>query len=46
LVIERLDNGEVSPFFHDVIAVGDEIELRGHLADILSGPMKMAARCC
>ena len=29
LVIERLDDGEVSPFFHDVAAVGDEIELRG-----------------
>jgi ferredoxin-NADP reductase len=31
LVIERLDDGEVSPFFHDVVAVGDEIELRGPL---------------
>ena len=29
LVIERLDNGEVSPFFHDVAVVGDVIELRG-----------------
>jgi ferredoxin-NADP reductase len=29
LVIERLDDGEVSPFFHDVAAVGDDIELRG-----------------
>jgi len=29
LTIERLDDGEVSPFFHDVVAVGDEIELRG-----------------
>jgi ferredoxin-NADP reductase len=29
LVIERLDNGEVSPFFHEVAAVGDAIELRG-----------------
>jgi ferredoxin-NADP reductase len=29
LAIERLDDGEVSPFFHDVVAVGDEIELRG-----------------
>jgi ferredoxin-NADP reductase len=31
LAIERLDDGEVSPFFHDVVAVGDEIELRGPL---------------
>lgn len=29
LAIERLDNGEVSPWFHDVAAVGDEIEIRG-----------------
>jgi ferredoxin-NADP reductase len=29
LAIERLQDGEVSPFFHDTVAVGDEIELRG-----------------
>jgi ferredoxin-NADP reductase len=29
LSIERLPEGEVSPFFHDVAVVGDEIELRG-----------------
>jgi ferredoxin-NADP reductase len=29
IAIDRLDDGEVSPFFHDVAAVGDEIELRG-----------------
>lgn len=29
LAIERLADGEVSPYFHDVAAVGDEIELRG-----------------
>jgi ferredoxin-NADP reductase len=29
LVIERLENGEVSPFFHDVAAVSDKIEIRG-----------------
>jgi ferredoxin-NADP reductase len=28
LAIERLDDGEVSPFFHDVAEVGDAIELR------------------
>lgn len=27
LAIERLENGEVSPFFHDVVEIGDEIEL-------------------
>ena len=31
LAIERLPDGEVSPFFHDVAAIGDEIELRGPL---------------
>jgi ferredoxin-NADP reductase len=29
LVIEKLDTGEVSPFFHDVVQVGDAVELRG-----------------
>jgi ferredoxin-NADP reductase len=29
LAIEKLDTGEVSPFFHEVAQVGDEIELRG-----------------
>ena len=31
LAIERLPDGEVSSFFHDVAAVGDEIDLRGPL---------------
>jgi glycine betaine catabolism B len=31
LAIERLENGEVSPFFHEVVEIGDEIELRGPL---------------
>jgi len=31
LAIERLDDGEVSPFFHEVAAVGDEIEMKGPL---------------
>jgi ferredoxin-NADP reductase len=29
LVIERLASGEVSPFFHESVAVGDAIEMRG-----------------
>lgn len=29
LMIEKLETGEVSPFFHDTVVVGDEIELRG-----------------
>src|SRR4051794_10754880 len=31
LAIELLEDGEVSPFFHEVVALGDEIELRGPL---------------
>ena len=31
LAIERLADGEVSPFFHDVARAGDTIELRGPL---------------
>jgi ferredoxin-NADP reductase len=29
LIIERLDDGEVSPFFHEIAQPGDTIELRG-----------------
>jgi glycine betaine catabolism B len=29
LVVERLDDGEVSPFFHEVVQPGDTIEMRG-----------------
>ncbi|GBD48763.1 FAD-binding oxidoreductase [Methylopila sp. Yamaguchi] len=29
LAIEKLDDGEVSPFFHEVAEVGDAIDLRG-----------------
>ena len=31
LAIERLADGEVSPFFHDIAQVGDTIDLRGPL---------------
>lgn len=31
LAIELMESGEVSPFFHEVVAVGDDIELRGPL---------------
>jgi len=31
LAIERLEDGEVSPFFHEVAAIGDEIEIKGPL---------------
>ena len=31
LAIEHLEDGEVSPFFHEVVEVGDEIEFQGPL---------------
>ena len=31
LLIEKLDDGEVSPFFHDIALPGDTLELRGPL---------------
>jgi ferredoxin-NADP reductase len=32
LTIDRLADGEVSPYFHDVVEVGDEVEVRGPFA--------------
>ena len=29
LTVERIDDGEVSPYLHDVLMIGDQIELRG-----------------
>jgi ferredoxin-NADP reductase len=38
LAVELLDTGEVSQFFHEVVAVGDEIELRGPLGGYFVWP--------
>jgi ferredoxin-NADP reductase len=32
LTIDRLQDGEVSPYFHDVVEEGDQVELRGPFA--------------
>ncbi|MQA76210.1 MAG: oxidoreductase [Solirubrobacterales bacterium] len=32
LTIDRLADGEVSPYFHDVVVVGDRVEVRGPFA--------------
>jgi ferredoxin-NADP reductase len=32
LTIDRLDDGEVSPYFHDVLVEGDRVEVRGPFA--------------
>ena len=44
LTIDRLEEGEVSPYFHDVVVEGDQVELRGRSPPTSSG----AARnpCC
>jgi ferredoxin-NADP reductase len=43
LAIERLPDGEVSPFFHDIAAVGDEIELRGPIGGHFLWPERATA---
>jgi ferredoxin-NADP reductase len=32
LTLDRLDDGEVSPYFHDVVLEGDQVEVRGPFA--------------
>ncbi len=32
LTVDRLDEGEVSPYFHDVLVEGDQVEVRGPFA--------------
>jgi ferredoxin-NADP reductase len=49
LIIERLDDGEVSPYLTDVLAVGDQLELRGPIGGYfvwnsgLGGPLQLIA---
>jgi ferredoxin-NADP reductase len=38
IAVERLDDGEVSAFFHEVVAPGDSIELRGPLGGYFLWP--------
>ncbi|MBI1359788.1 MAG: oxidoreductase [Alphaproteobacteria bacterium] len=38
LMIEKMRDGEVSPFFHDVADVGDEIEVRGPIGGYFIWP--------
>jgi ferredoxin-NADP reductase len=41
LTVERIDDGEVSPYLTEVLEKGDELELRG----TSSGSSRTAARC-
>lgn len=49
LTIERIADGEVSPYFHDVVEVGDRVELRGPIGGYfvwepaLGGPLLLIA---
>jgi ferredoxin-NADP reductase len=49
LTVERLDDGEVSPYLTDVLMPGDELELRGPVGgyfvweEALGGPLLMVA---
>src|SRR5437868_13026352 len=49
LTVERLDDGEVSPYLHDVLVVGDQIEVRGPIGGYfvweagMGGPLLLIA---
>jgi ferredoxin-NADP reductase len=49
LTIERIADGEVSPYFHDVLQVGDQVEVRGPIGGYfvwepaLGGPLLLVA---
>lgn len=49
ITVERIADGEVSPFLHDVVAAGDRIELRGPIGGYfvwdasLGGPLFLVA---
>jgi ferredoxin-NADP reductase len=45
LTVERIDDGEVSPYLHDVVVMGDQLEVRGPIGGyfvwdvMLGGPL-------
>ena len=49
LTIESIDGGEVSPYFHDVVVVGDRVEMRGPIGGpftwtgSMGGPLLLVA---
>ncbi len=46
LTVERLDDGEVSPYLVDELRVGDELELRGPIGGYFVWERSSGARCC
>jgi len=45
LTIERLEDGEVSPYLDDVMVMGDQIELRGMIGGYFVWEARMGGRC-
>src|SRR6185369_12828416 len=49
ITVERIEDGEVSPFLHDVVVAGDRFELRGPIGGYfvweaaLGGPLLLVA---
>ena len=49
LTVERIEDGEVSPYIHDVLTVGDQVEVRGPIGGYfvweakLGGPLLLIA---
>ena len=49
LTVEKIADGEVSPYFHEVVTVGDQVELRGPIGGYfvwepaLGGPLVLVA---
>ena len=46
LTVERLDDGEVSPYLTDELRPGDRIELRGPIGGYFVWELRRADRCC
>ena len=46
LGIERIPDGEVSPYFHDVLVEGDRWRCADRLVATSSGSRAWAVRCC
>src|SRR5438874_9018988 len=43
ITVERIEGGEVSPFLHDVVVVGDRLEVRGPIGGYFVWDASLAA---
>jgi ferredoxin-NADP reductase len=46
ITVERLEDGEVSPYLTGELRAGDQLELRGPVGGYFCGSPATAARCC